>query len=59
MKVTQSEIQTAHEESLVEDEQRRKLNRLLHQAWESKGGPAAEERHFDWLRVQAPKAVVK
>jgi hypothetical protein len=54
----QQELWDAHEECRREDETRRHANRLARQEWTAMAGPAAEERYFDWLRVQpAGKAV--
>jgi hypothetical protein len=54
----QQDLWDAHEECRAEDSRRRHANRLAREEWEAKGGPDAEDRHFDWLRIQPLGRVV-
>jgi hypothetical protein len=47
----QLDLAQAHAERLREDAINRAGNRLQREAWEAKGGPKAEEEHFNWLRT--------
>lgn len=54
----QMDLFAAHAECQADDERRRHINRLLCAEWDAKGGPEADEKHFDWLRTQPREKVV-